>query len=348
MDMIKLDNVSKTFKTSSGDVEALNDCTLHIEKGEICGVIGYSGAGKSTLVRLINRLEAPDSGTVTINGRNLAGLSKKELLIARRKIGMIFQHFNLLNSVTVFDNIAAPLINSGVSKKDTAEKVAELLKLVSLQDKIYAYPTQLSGGQKQRVAIARALACDPDILLCDEATSALDPGTTAQILELIKDISKKLDLTVVVIAHQMDVIKAICQNVAVMDNARIVEYGDIVSIFSNPKEAMTKEFIAQGESKTFFTENEFDRPLYRLTFVGGLAETPFISQLVEKYHVAPNILYGNIQRLGKTAFGSLILDIEGTNAPAAVEFLKANGVGVEIIKPGQTIALENETVCAGN
>jgi len=331
--MIKLENVSKTFHTESGDVVALDNCSLHIPAGEICGVIGYSGAGKSTLVRLINMLEKPDNGKVFVNGQDLAALSKKDLLKARQKIGMIFQHFNLLQTATVFDNIAAPLKNIGLNRHDTEIKVKSLLELVGLTDKTYSYPGQLSGGQKQRVAIARALSCDPHILLCDEATSALDPNTTGQILDLIRDISAKLSLSVVVIAHQMEVIKAICQNVAVMDNAKIVEHGDIVSLFSNPREEITKEFIAQGEGKTFLAENKYDRPLYKLTFVGEAAETPYISEMVERYHVKPNILFGNIQRLGQTPFGSLILDIEGENRAQAVESLKAAGIGVHVIEP---------------
>ena len=331
--MIRLENCSKTFHTESGDIVALENCSLHISTGEICGVIGYSGAGKSTLVRLINMLERPDSGKVFVNGQLLADLSKKDLLKARRKIGMIFQHFNLVQSATVFDNIAAPLKNIGLNRHDTQVKVLELLKLVGLTDKTYAYPGQLSGGQKQRVAIARALSCDPHILLCDEATSALDPNTTRQILDLIKDISEKLSLSVVVIAHQMEVIKAICKSVAVMDNAKIVEHGDIISLFSKPKEEITKEFIAQGEGKAFRPENKYNRPLYRLTFVGESAKMPYMSEMVERFHVKPNILFGNIERLGQVPFGRLILDIEGEMQAQAIDFLKNSGIGVEIIEP---------------
>ena len=238
--MIYLKNICKTFiDDNKKEVHAVNDVSLTINDGDIFGIIGFSGAGKSTLVRCINLLERPTSGTVEVDGKDLTKLSEKELRESRKKIGMIFQHFNLFPSRTIFGNVAFPLQGSGLSKEEIAAKVRNLLELVGISEKENAYPSQLSGGQKQRVAIARALANDPDILLCDEATSALDPQTTKAILDLLKDLNKKLGITIVVITHEMAVVKEICNKVAVMEKGRVVEEGDVFSIFANPQEALT-------------------------------------------------------------------------------------------------------------
>ena len=242
--MITLEHVSKTFTTKSGYVHAVRDVSLQINEGEIYGIIGFSGAGKSTLVRCINLLERPEAGNVTVDGRELLKLDASQLRESRKKIGMIFQHFNLMRLRTVAQNVAFPLKKSGLSKEEIARKVKELLELVDLSEKANVYPSQLSGGQKQRVAIARALANDPKVLLCDEATSALDPQTTHSILKLIKDINQKLNLTVVLITHEMGVVKEICDRVAVMEDGRVVEEGSIVDIFTHPQAKMTKSFIA--------------------------------------------------------------------------------------------------------
>ena len=241
--MILLKNLNKTYSTKASEVEALKDVTLNIKKGEIYGIIGFSGAGKSTLVRCINFLEKPTTGEVIVDGKNLGTLSNKDLRIERKKIGMIFQHFNLMKSRTVFENIAYPLRGNGYSKEEINKKVNDLLKLVELEDKSKVYPSELSGGQKQRVGIARALANDPKVLLCDEATSALDPQTTKSILRLLKEVNKKFGITIVVITHEMQVVKEICTRAAVMENGRVVEEGSIFKIFSEPKEKITKSFI---------------------------------------------------------------------------------------------------------
>ena len=241
--MIELSHVSKEFGSGENRVLAVNDVSLTIADGDIFGVIGFSGAGKSTLVRCINLLERPTSGTVTVDGKELTGLSPAELRQTRKKIGMIFQHFNLMRSRTVFDNVAYPLRGSGLSQQQVRDKVKKLLELVDIADKAKAYPSQLSGGQKQRVAIARALANDPGVLLCDEATSALDPQTTKAILHLLKDLNRKLGITIVLITHEMAVVKEICNRVAVMEHGNVVEQGDVFSIFVAPKQPVTQNFI---------------------------------------------------------------------------------------------------------
>ena len=242
--MIKLSHIEKTYDSPSGPVKALKGIDLEIARGEIFGIIGLSGAGKSTLVRCINMLERPTAGQVFVDGKELTKLTSSELREARKDIGMIFQHFNLLSSATVYENIAFPLKLAGVSAAKIEEKVRPLLKLVGLESKADQYPSQLSGGQKQRVGIARALASEPKVLLCDEATSALDPQTTKAILELIRDINRKLQLTVVVITHEMQVVKDICDKVAVIDKGVIAEQGSVIDIFTNPQQPITKEFIS--------------------------------------------------------------------------------------------------------
>ena len=248
--MIRLEHITKTFQTKETNLHAVNDVSLTIEQGDIYGIIGFSGAGKSTLVRCINLLEVPSQGKVWIRDTNLLELTEEELRKQRQKIGMIFQHFNLLSQRSVLDNVTFPLEIIGKKKNEAKEKARELLKLVGLEEKEKAYPAQLSGGQKQRVAIARALATDPDILLCDEATSALDPMTTANILTLLKEINEKLGLTIVIITHQMEVVKQICHKVAIMEEGKVVEEGQVQTVFSTPKSEVAKKLLlTEGSEK---------------------------------------------------------------------------------------------------
>jgi ABC-type metal ion transport system, ATPase component len=334
--MITLENVSKTFKTKTKNIEALKGVDLHIDKGDIYGIIGYSGAGKSTLVRLINYLEKPDTGNVIVDGQNLKNLSPKKLRQTRKKIGMIFQHFNLLNSVNVFHNIAAPYKNhTELSKKEIKEKVDYLLEVVDLKDKKHAYPHQLSGGQKQRVAIARALANDPDILLCDEATSALDPNTTDSILNLIKKVKEEFKITVVVITHQMEVVKALCNKVAVMEDGKIVENDHLVSVFTKPKTKITRDFIAQSNDKNGIKDKilELKKELYRLSFIGSIADKPIINHFIKTSPVNINILFGNIEKLIDTTFGSLVVELDGEihEKQLLIQEMESKGVKVEVL-----------------
>ena len=336
MAIIELKNIEKTFpseKVGEG-VHAVRDVSLAIEEGDIFGIIGYSGAGKSTLVRCINLLEKPTSGEVIVEGKNITGYSEVELRAVRRRMGMIFQHFNLLNSANVFENVAAPLKNQGkLSGKEIKERVEEMLRLTGLEDKERAYPSQLSGGQKQRVAIARALVGRPKILLCDEATSALDPNTTTQIIELLRSLQEKLKLTVVMITHQMEVVKSICNKVAVMEEGKIVEEGSLVEVFSEPKSSITKEFrektLYRKEAVALAEKNK--RNLYELTFIGEKANDPAIMDLVRNYPVEVSILFGNIEILSGVPFGTLTIDMkgEGKEILDAVAYLKSREIKVE-------------------
>ncbi len=340
--MIIINNAYKTFSHKGKKVEALKDVSIHVEKGDIYGIIGYSGAGKSTLIRLMNKLETCDKGEVLVNGKNINGLTAPELRKARKKIGMIFQSFNLLNSVNVYENIAAPLKNhTGLSKKEIDEKVRDLLKLVGLQDKINAYPNQLSGGQKQRVAIARAISNEPEILLCDEATSALDPNTTKSILKLIKEIKEKLNITVVIITHQMEVVKAICNKVAIMDKGRIAESGDLVEVFSKPQTAIAREFTSQSIQEEGLEEKiqELKRDLYRFTFVGETADKPIMGILISRFNITINIISGNIENLSGTSFGHLVVDMTGEEGQLekAKKYVESKGIKLEVIKYVESI-----------
>ncbi|KOF55735.1 MULTISPECIES: methionine ABC transporter ATP-binding protein [Clostridium] len=346
--MIELKNIIKVYEDGGKKVEAVKDVSLEVENGEVLGIIGYSGAGKSTLVRCINLLEKPTSGQVIVDDKDLTKLSQKELRKVREKIGMIFQHFNLMARRNVFDNVAYPLKGKGLNKKDIANKVNSLLGLVGLEDKALNYPSQLSGGQKQRVAIARALANDPQVLLCDEATSALDPETTQSILKLIKEINEKLGLTIVIITHQMDVVKDICQRVIVMEEGEIVEKGDIVQIFTNPKAKMTKKFMATVfhydkvyeliEGKEFaskFSENDI---VAKLSFVGSNAEEAFISEISRRFKVDANIISGNIEIIQGTPIGNLVVKFSGfrEGINGAIKYLNGNSIYVEVIKYGES------------
>ena len=335
--MIEINNVSKTFHIKSKKVEALKNVSLKIEKGDIYGVIGYSGAGKSTLIRLINSIEKPDSGTVKIEGTDINLLDEKSLRNLRKKIGMIFQNFNLLNSANIYENIAAPLKNQkNLSKDQIEKKVDSLLKLVDLEDKKYVYPSQLSGGQKQRVAIARALSNDPSILLCDEATSALDPNTTKSILDLLKKIKNEFDITVVLITHQMDVVKYICNKVSVMDNGEIVEQGNLIDVFINSKTSIAKEFISQSLHQDGVSEKqkELKKDFYKLNFIGDNADDPFIAGLFTKFGVTTSILFASIEKLCETTYGTLIVTIDGNDNDVlqAIDYLQNNNVIVEVLK----------------
>ena len=344
MAIIELKNIVKTFpseKVGEG-VHAVRDVSVSIEEGDIFGIIGYSGAGKSTLVRCINLLEKPTSGEVIVEGKNITGYSEVELRAVRRRMGMIFQHFNLLNSANVFENVAAPLKNQGkLSGKEIKERVEEMLRLTGLEDKERAYPSQLSGGQKQRVAIARALVGRPKILLCDEATSALDPNTTTQIIELLRSLQEKLRLTVVMITHQMEVVKSICNKVAVMEEGKIVEEGSLVEVFSEPKSSITKEFrektLYRKEAVALAEKNK--RNLYELTFIGEKANDPAIMDLVRNYPVEVSILFGNIEILSGVPFGTLTIDMkgEGKDILDAVAYLKSREIKVEELG-GQKLA----------
>ena len=341
--MIKLSHIEKTYVSPAGKVYALKDVSLSIGKGDIYGVIGLSGAGKSTLIRCINMLERPTSGTVTVDGADLTAMSDDELRQARKRIGMIFQHFNLLSSATVYDNVAFPLRLAGAAEEKIKQKVEELLSLVGLADKARQYPAQLSGGQKQRVGIARALAGDPKVLLCDEATSALDPQTTKAILDLIKDINKKLSLTVVVITHEMQVIKDVCDYVAVLENGVIAEQGTVVEVFTNPKQAITKEFIGvllSNDLPVAFRGNAVTQEpspgsylLLRLIFLGDSADRPVIAQMIRRFNIECTMLFGNLDQISSLPFGRMIIGITGDEAEttAAMDFLRQQDLRMEVI-----------------
>jgi D-methionine transport system ATP-binding protein len=319
--MIKLVNVEKTYYSKAGNIDALKKTNLDIKDGEIFGIIGLSGAGKSTLIRCINMLEVPTGGQVFVDGQELTAMNKQQLRKARQNIGMIFQHFNLLASRTVYDNVAFPLEIQGRSKADIKKKVDALLELVQLQDRADYYPSQLSGGQKQRVGIARALACDPKVLLSDEATSALDPQTTKSILALLRDINQRLHLTIVMITHQMEVVKQICDRVAVIENGVIIEEGSMYDVFTSPKQATTKEFIATVNDMTVpailntasMKDSYFDgsKVLVHLTFLGDSAGEPLISSLIKHYGVDVNIISGKVDYLKDMPYGTLLIEIIG-------------------------------------
>lgn len=333
--MITLKNINKVY---SNGLHAVKNVNLKIEKGDIFGIIGLSGAGKSSLIRLINRLEEPTSGEIFINNENILALSKTELLNRRKKIGMIFQHFNLLSSKTVEENIAFSLEIANWNKKDIAKRVAELLEIVGLEDKAKCYPSQLSGGQKQRVSIARALANNPDILLSDEATSALDPKTTKSILALLKEIQAKFGLTVVMITHQMEVVKEICNKVAIMSEGEIVEVGGIHHILTEPKADITKELIAhiQDEVEFEYFKNK-GKYIINVKFLGSSAQEPIISRVIKEYGIDVSILGGSIDKLSTMKIGHLFLELSGSieAQERAIELIIREGdVIVEVIYDG--------------
>ena len=336
--MIVLDQTKKIFNTNSGRVTAVDSVNLSIQKGEIFGIIGYSGAGKSTLIRMLNLLERPTEGTVTIDGKDLTQISSKELRLARQQIGMVFQHFNLLWSRTVFENIAFSLEIAGVNKDEIKPRVLELIQLVGLSGKEDNYPSQLSGGQKQRVGIARALANNPKVLLCDEATSALDPQTTDEILDLLVQINKKYNLTIVLITHEMHVIQKICHHVAIMESGRIVEQGDVLTVFSNPQHPVTERFVKQVASEDDSIETvehlikKFPKgKIVLLKYLKEKAEQPFITNVIRNYQVDINIIQGKVVQTQEGGYGSLYVQLTGLEIIPALNYLKEVGVEVEVI-----------------
>ncbi|AYW45795.1 ATP-binding cassette domain-containing protein [Tetragenococcus koreensis] len=345
--MIELKDISVTFRQGNREIPAVKNVDLSVDQGDVYGIVGYSGAGKSTLVRVINLLQEPTEGVVEVNGTDYSSLKPKELRAKRKKIGMIFQHFNLMNNRTIFDNVAFSLRYSGTTKKERRQKVNELLDLVGLSEEINAYPSQLSGGQKQRVAIARSLANDPEILLCDEATSALDPKTTLQILSLLQKLNKQLGLTIVIITHEMQVVKEICNKVAVMEEGEIIERGGSIQIFSQPEKPLTKDFIRTAthidqaldtilgsDSFSKLGENEW---LVELSYVGDQTSKPLIAELFSQFQVTTNILYGNVEIIQDTPLGSLIVNLSGEleQRQKAFEYLKSEGVYVNILKQAE-------------
>ncbi|WP_061775646.1 methionine ABC transporter ATP-binding protein [Levilactobacillus senmaizukei] len=342
--IIQLKDIDVTFHTKGQTVNAVKNVSLTVNRGDIYGVVGYSGAGKSTLVRVINRLQRPTAGTVSVNGQAILNLRPKELRAARTKIGMIFQHFNLMASRTIADNVDYPLKGGSLSRAERKDKVDHLLDLVGLTDKASDYPAQLSGGQKQRVAIARALANDPEILISDEATSALDPKTTSSILELLKRLNQELGLTVVLITHEMEAVKEICNKVAVMDEGAIIERGSLVDIFSQPKQPLTRDFINtatqidQALVKIYKQADKLDlgdtQQLVQLQYVGDQTDSPLITELYKRYGVVSSILYGNVEILQDTPLGNLIVVMSGEpdKLTAAWDYCQEQGVRITHLK----------------
>lgn len=342
--MIEFTHVSKDFGSGEKMVRAVRDVSLTIQDGEIFGIIGFSGAGKSTLVRCINLLERPTNGTVVVDGKEMTALSPKELRLARRKIGMIFQHFNLMPSRTVFGNVAYPLQGQGLSKQAIQNKVRKLLKLVDIADKETAYPSQLSGGQKQRVAIARALANDPKVLLCDEATSALDPQTTKAILTLLKDLNQKLNLTIVMITHEMAVVKEICDHVAIMEHGQVVEQGEVFSLFADPKQPITQNFIRTTSNLQKIEELIVEgspvvqlqpgEVIVRLSYIQKNVSEPLISTLSQRFQISLNIIFADIEIVQDAPIGGTVAILSGEREQItkAMEYLIEKNVGVEVLK----------------
>ena len=331
--MIELVHLHKTFETADGTVEALKDINLSIADGDIFGIIGMSGAGKSTLVRCINMLERPTSGNVIVGGEDMAAMSPAKLCEKRRSITMIFQQFNLLMQRTCLKNVCFPMELEGVGKKEARKKAMELLSLVGLPDKAKSYPAQLSGGQQQRVAIARALATNPQVLLCDEATSALDPNTTHAILELIRDINQKLGITVVVITHQMSVVEDICNRVAILDEGRVVEQGNVKDVFANPQSAAAKKLVFPNGEETVLPPGKGETRL-RVLFNGSeTADLPLIATMAAQHGVLAKILGASTRSLGAQAFGEMLISVPDADAEKALTFLRsAEGIVVEEVQ----------------
>lgn len=341
--MIILNEINKIYPTPTGEVTALRNINLRVKPGEIFGIIGRSGAGKSSLIRCVNLLEKPTKGQVFVDGQELTALSPADLRIARRKIGMIFQHFNLLTSRTVYDNIALPLELYGYSHKKIADMINPLIELTGLTDKLKHYPSQLSGGQKQRVAIARALASQPKVLLSDEATSALDPETTHMILELLKNIRDKLNLTILLITHEMSVIKECCDKVAILKNGELIEENDIGEFFIHPKTTAAKKFISSSLSKNIIpnairdhllsAEQTDTHPVWHLRFVEKTVTQPVISQLIKQFNLRINIVQANVEYVKQHAMGMMVLAVNGdkNSLQTAMQYLKNIGVEVEVI-----------------
>ncbi|KIO67933.1 hypothetical protein B4064_1871 [Caldibacillus thermoamylovorans] len=336
--MIEIKNLTKTYFSKDREVKAVNNVSITIHDGEIFGIVGYSGAGKSSLLRCINLLERPTSGKITVDGVDLTKLDNKRLRQARLKIGMIFQHFNLVSQKTVAENIAFALKASKTPKNRIEKRVDELLDMVGLADKKDVYPGQLSGGQKQRVGIARALANNPKVLLCDEATSALDPTTTKSILNLLKKINKELNITIIIITHEMEVVKEICHRMAIMENGRIVEQGNVYDIFASPKEQLTKEFIQSVVS--------FDLPkatlrlvkgtLVKLLFRGEVAGEGVVSETLKKFQINGNFLHGSIEYIQERPLGIFIMELTGDQEEInkAIHYIEHRNAEVEVLNNG--------------
>ena len=340
--MIELKNISKQFEVKGKKITALDNVSLEVPQGTVYGVIGASGAGKSTLIRCVNLLERPTIGNVIVDGQDLTSLSENELINARRHIAMIFQHFNLLSSQTVFENVALPLHLSHTPKDQIEKKVNELLELVGLSDRKDVYPSNLSGGQKQRVAIARALANDPRVLLCDEATSALDPATTQSILQLLKDINKRLGLTILLITHEMEVVKRICDRVAVIEQGQLIESGSVSEIFSNPKTELAQKFIQSTfhyELPAEYTDQLSEqptaesKPIIRFEFTGRSVDAPLLSTASKKFGIDLSILMSQIDYAGGIKFGFVIAEVSGDadDIAEAKFYLIDNNVKVEVL-----------------
>ncbi|CEG28465.1 methionine ABC transporter ATP-binding protein [Bacillus sp. B-jedd] len=337
--MIEFQQVRKVYGGGSGQqVAALDGIDLKISTGQIFGVIGFSGAGKSSLIRCVNLLERPTSGKVIVDGNDLTSLSAKEVREIKRNIGMVFQHFNLLNSKTVFANVAMPLILGKTPKDEIRKRVYELLEFVGLADKADNYPDQLSGGQKQRIGIARALATQPSILLCDEATSALDPQTTSSILQLLKKINKEYNITILIITHEMSVIREICDRVAVIEAGKIIEEGSVFDVFSAPKTETARNFVSSvmndriPESvRELIEQNDGLQKVYRISFVGNSAGQPLLSQLAKKFELDVNVLFGNITELQGTPFGNLIVEFQGSEKETlrALNYIHQQNVSIK-------------------
>lgn len=351
--LIEFRQVSKTFESRGKKVEALTDVNLTIKKGDIFGVIGFSGAGKSTLIRTVNLLEYPTSGEIIVEGSNLAKLAPKKLRGAMQNIGMIFQHFNLLNSKTVFDNVALPLVFNKTKRKEIESRVNEALRFVGLEDKVKNYPNQLSGGQKQRVGIARALVTNPSILLCDEATSALDPQTTKSILKLLKRINEEYEITILIITHEMEVIKEICNRVAVMANGHVIESGNVFEIFAYPKTETTRNFVQsvvrdevpEAVYKLLKEDDQHGR-IFKLDFLGISAGQPIISNVAKGFAIDINVLSGNTTVIQDVFFGNLIVELTGNNdeIEKAIRFIKGQNVIVtEVERNGSQQSDHNES-----
>lgn len=332
--MIEFIDVDKTYPGSETPVHALDNINFKVDAGEIYGVVGYSGAGKSTLIRCVNQLESVSEGKVIVDGKDLTALTPSELRVTKKRIGMIFQHFNLLNSKTIYTNVAMPLILNKTPKNEIKARVSELLDFVGLSDKASQYPDQLSGGQKQRVGIARALATNPSILLCDEATSALDPQTTESILELLRKINKEYNITILLITHEMSVIRDVCHKVAVMENGKIIERGSVFDVFSNPETETGRRFVntvMQTELPNYvqdLVQESDDQHIYRINFINQLAVKPYLSQISKLYDLDVNVLFGNITELQGIPFGNLIVQFDGS-APElekALLYLEENNI----------------------
>lgn len=335
--MISIKNLTKDFVSGKEEFTAIDNISLDVNKGEIFGIVGLSGAGKSTLVRCINRLEEPTKGKIFIEDRDITTMNKRALRETRKNIGMIFQHFNLLHQKTVFDNIAISLEFAGVEKAKITSRVTELLSYVELSDKRDSYPSQLSGGQKQRVAIARAIANNPKILLSDEATSALDPHTTSTILNLLKRIRNEFGITIIMITHQMEVVKEICDRVAIMEDGKIIETNSVEELFKQPQTKTASKFINSLQSnieEEIIDIEDFNGKIIRLSYLGESAKSPILSNAVKKFAIQVNILSGNINKLQSNNVGHLILEIDGDDEEVSqsIQYLKSHNVNVEVIK----------------